>query len=248
MEVQDADQYLGGKKGRVYQRGHYQYVLCQSCNKLTGSRYGQEFVSWSRWGLTVLEKIKADSPDPIPAHEGIPLRIAKQVISTMIAASGGDLTNARPDLRAFVLEPRMTLNPDQLRLTTYLCPTSGRSTGVAVVMKQGAQPHHLVEFALPPFGYVLTLSGEPHDSRPVDISWFAACGYNEQRSIFLPHIPILPTHEAFPGDYRTRNEIRRDSIKNILVEEEHPAPDEEAKRIIAAGDGPGFLAAHGEKW
>lgn len=115
-------------------------------------------------------------------------------------------------------------------------------------MKVGEEPHWLVEFALPPFGYVLTVAGKPLDSRPVDISWFTACAYDEKRPVNLDHIPVLPTHEPFPGDYRTRDEIRRDFIVNTLEAEGHSSPEAEADRIMASGEGPEFIRARGEEW
>jgi hypothetical protein len=106
----------------------------------------------------------------------------------------------------------------------------------------------LIEFALRPFGYVLTLCGEPLDPRPVSISWFGGCEYDERRTVDLPQIPVLPTHEVLPGDYRTKDEIRCDVIMNILKEHGHPAPKTEASRIMAAGEGPAFFTRHGEDW
>jgi hypothetical protein len=170
----------------------------------------------------------------------------------MIASANDGFADHNPHLRSFVLDRHSTLPPTELRLTTYLCPTrTGRSTGVALAMnlnKPRSEPHVLIEFALQPFGYVLTLSGEPFDARPVSISWFAGCGYDEVRIIDLPHIPILPTHLAVPCDYRTKDEIRRDVIVNILTEQEHATPQDEAARIMAAGEGPEFFAEHEEDW
>jgi len=185
----------------------------------------------------------------VPMYTGYPLRIAKQVVSTMIASSSKDLTTTRPDLATFVLEKEATVPPGSIRLSTYLCPTStGRSTGLAFAMKVGEEPHWLVEFALPPFGYVLTVDGQPLDTRPIDISWFTACRYDEKRPVDLDHIPVLPTHEPFPGDYRSKDEIRRDYIINTLTAEAHASPESEASRIMAAGEGPEFMAARGEEW
>ncbi|MFA6165419.1 MAG: hypothetical protein WC700_02305 [Gemmatimonadaceae bacterium] len=189
-------------------------------------------------------------PQPlVSAFRGYPLRIAKQVVTTMIAASSGDLLTRRPDLQSFVLNREEVAKPGQMRLTGYLCPSrNGRTTGVAVAMKTGAEPHVLIEFALQPFGYVLTLAGEPYDPRPVDIGWFTTCGYSEERIIDLPEIPVLPTHEPFPGDYRTKDEIRRDALECMLREDGHADPVAEAQRILADGGGPTFFAAHGEEW
>jgi hypothetical protein len=95
---------------------------------------------------------------------------------------------------------------------------------------------------------VLTLAGEPLDDRPIDISWFTACGYDDKRSVDLDHIPVLPTHEPFPGDYRSKDQIRRDFIINTLAAEGHSSPEDEAQRIIADGEGPAFFSARGEEW
>lgn len=249
VEVQSGDAYFLGGPARPYQRGFHQPALCERCNKLTGARYGREFSAWSKWGHQLLEEMRRELPRRVDPYIGYPARIAKQVVATMIAASQSSLTDSRPDLRMFVLDPNSHLTRGQLRLATYLCPThTGRSTGVATAMKVGQTPHVLVEFALPPFGYVLTLDGQPIDNRPVDIGWFATCGFEEQREITLSHIPVLPTHEGFPGDYRTKDEIRRDVIENFLSQEGHPRARDEAARIFAVGGGPGFFAAHGEEW
>lgn len=240
---------LDREQGQIYQRGFYDRVLCESCNKLTGSWYGREFTEWSKWGFRLLEGLGAQGETQIEAYSGYLVRITKQVISTMIAASADALTTARPDLAEFVLNPQSRASAGAIRLGMFLCPTpTGRTTGVAKAMKVGQPPHLLVEFAMPPFGYVLTLAGEPYDSRPVDISGFTELGFEERRVAELPFIPVLPTHEPFPGDYRSKNEIRRDFITNVLTERGSPDPVGEAMRILESGQGPSFLEAEGEDW
>jgi hypothetical protein len=251
VQVLSGDEVLEGGSGVHYQRGFHKPVLCEDCNNNTGRWYGGEFASWTQWGLNVLDEMRKPEASAVPAYEGFPVRIAKQVISTLIASAQADFADANPQLREFVLDRHRTLAPHELRLDTYLCPTrTGRSTGVAWVTEPGSdrEPHVLIEFALQPFGYVLTLSGEPLDPRPVSISWFAGCGYDERRIVDLPKIPILPTHEALPCDYRTRYEIRRDVIVNILTEQDHPTPHDEAVQIMESGKGPEFFARHGEDW
>lgn len=249
VRVLTGEKAFEGGGGRIYQRGFHANVLCEECNKKTGAWYGDEFAAWSQWGLQLLDALRQRPVPNIPAYTGYPLRIAKQVVSTMIAASSTDLTTTRPDLAPFVLDRDATAPAGSVRLSTYLCPTStGRSTGLAFAMVNSRQPHWLVEFALPPFGYVLTVAGDPLDPRPVDISWFTACAYGERRPIDLDHVPILPTHEPFPGDYRTKDQIRRDFIINTLTAEGHGAPETEADRIVREGEGPGFFSARGEEW
>jgi hypothetical protein len=252
VQVLGGDKVLEGGRGDHYQRGFHTRALCEDCNNNTGSWYGDEFARWTKWGLKLLDEMRKPKPSLVPLYDGFPVRIAKQVVSTMIASASEGFAAANPHLRNFVLDRHRTLSPDELRLTTYLCPTrTGRSTGVAAVMnlmQEESDPHVLIEFALQPFGYVLTLGGEPLDTRPVSIAWFASCRYGEGRVVDLPHIPILPTHEAIPCDYRTRYEIRRDVIVNILMEQHHPTPHEEAVQIMESGKGPEFFAVHGEDW
>jgi hypothetical protein len=252
VQVLSGDKVFEGGRGDHYQRGFHKAVLCEKCNNNTGSWYGGEFATWTQWGFKLLDAMRQEEPRIVPAYRGYPARVAKQVVSTMIASAQDGFADQNPHLRDFVLDPHRTISPDELRLTTYLCPTrTGRSTGVAVAMnlaKPGSEPHVLIEFALQPFGYVLTLGGEPLDPRPVDIAWFGSSAYDEQRVIDLPQIPVLPTHEALPGDYRSKDEIRRDMITNVLIEQHHPTPQLEAARIMASGEGPVFFSQHGEDW
>lgn len=249
VQVLRGDAVLDGGRGDHFQRGFHTPALCAECNNKTGSWYGGEFASWTKWGLALLDAMRQAEPPTVSAYEGHPVRIAKQIVSTMIASAQDGFAAHNPHLRDFVLDPHRTLPEAELRLAMYLCPTrTGRSTGVAVAMKLGGEPHVLIEFALPPFGYVLTLSGEPLDPRPVNIAWFAQRGYDEKCVVKIPQIPILPTHEALPGDYRTKDEIRRDVIVNILSERDHSTPHEEAERIMASGKGQEFFANHGEDW
>ncbi len=247
--MQDAEAYLQGRRGKLFQSGYHESVLCSECNNLTGSWYGREFARWSAWGDVLLsESLKAE-PSIVPAFRGFPLRIAKQVIATMIIASQHELVEERPDLLEFVRSPRLVAAVGDIALSVYLCGTStGRSTGLAVVARPGGEQHWLVEFALPPFGYLLTVSGEPFDSRPADIGWFTTCGYDDEREVELAELHILPTHEAFPADFRTSLEIRRDMIENILREQSRQNPRATADEIVRSGFGPQFLRLHGEDW
>jgi hypothetical protein len=193
--------------------------------------------------------MRQKDPTNVQAFVGHPLRIAKQVLTTMAAASQPEFLSERRDLVHFLLDRESVATEGQFQLAMYLCPTAtGRSTGLAFAQKNNEAPHRLVEFALPPFGYVLTVSGQPLDSRPIDISRFTLCSYATEERIDLASIPILPTHLALPGDYRSADEIRRDVIENILIEQDHPNAASEAVRIMEQGEGQRFFEIHGEDW
>jgi hypothetical protein len=245
-----------GTKGRIYQSGFHVASLCIDCNRNTGSWYGTEFTKWSEWGHQLVEAVYQPhdaEPTMVPVYTGFPARIGKQVLSTMLAASQLELGDDYARLRELVLDRNTVATPGEIDLAMYLSPASaGRSTGIAGVGKRqpdgSVTAHKLVEVASPPFGYVLSLAGGRADPRPIDISWFLTCRYDEERTIDLEHIPVLATYLPFPADYRTRNEIRRDWIENTLGRQNHPTPRDEAERIMAAGEGADFMRDHGGDW
>jgi hypothetical protein len=248
VRVQSGEQMFGAGGVRVYQSGFHSSVLCETCNRLTGSRYGTEFAKWSAWGREILRGVH-NGVMVSPPYLGYPARIAKQIVSTMIASAGSSFADRQPRLRQFVLEPEFVLGEDELNLSVYLCTTlTGRSTGVASMWTPGGGMHVVAEVALPPFGYLLTLTDTVVDARPLRISWFATVGYDEQREIRLNNLPLLPVHEGFPADYRSKDEIRRDIIVNILEEQGHDDARAEADRMMACGLARQFLQDHGEDW
>ena len=247
VRVQSGEEYLRGRRGTIHQAGFHERVLCAKCNNNTGAWYGAEYARWCEAGRELLRHRAGTAP---PRFVGYPLRIAKQVITTMLVASAPALGNVRPDLIDYVLDRESCQPRAPIRLAGFVCPTaSGRTTGLcSLASLTDGHLHRCAEFALPPFGYVLTLDGEPLDDRPVDIAWFSRCTYDERCSIDLSQFPWLPTHEPFPGDYRSKFEIRRDTIENVLIEEGHPSPHERADEIMREGGGELFHRLHGETW
>jgi hypothetical protein len=248
VNVLSGDNVLDGGRPTPFQNGFWTYALCEDCNKITGALYGSEFAAWTRWGMALHDAMNAGS-GRVAAHRGYPARIAKQVISTMIASSQAGFADAHPHLRSFVLDRDAKFSASDLRLATYVVGSrTGRSTGQAFVVAPGGLPHILVEISLPPFGYLLTISGDPIDPRPASIGWFAECGYDEERVIEIPELHVLPTHEAIPGDFRTRDEIRFDMVVNMLIEDGHADPTSEARRIFDSGRAREFFVNHREAW
>jgi hypothetical protein len=70
------------------------------------------------------------------------------------------------------------------------------------------------ELNYPPFGYILLTEGEPPDKRLFEVSHFANYDYYDFRVMNL-RLPLLPTLLNYPGDYRTKEEIDSDYLKNI---------------------------------
>src|SRR5215208_976095 len=236
VRVQNFEQLNAGRRGNHYQSGYFDWVLCEECNNRTGQWYGAEYVEWSRWGLKVLDDTSGRAEGEYE-YSGYPLRIAKQVITMMIASSSEELTREFPELRSFVLDRYAVGLPAHVRVHTYfVASTEGRTTGLAWAQRSGGPRHRFCDISLPPMGYLLTVEGVPLDERPVDITWITTVPYDQKVRLRI-HLPVLPTVSPYPGDFRSAREIRQHELQNFLTEKGHPDPEGEAERIMREDGG-----------
>lgn len=73
------------------------------------------------------------------------------------------------------------------------------------------------EIAFPPLGYVLSFGLEPLDNELADISFFAQFPYDHRTTLYLK-LPVYPVHTWYPGDYRSKKEIRNNFEENTQIE------------------------------
>ena len=59
----------------------------------------------------------------------------------------------------------------------------------------------------------MTFNSNPPDNRLCEITFFSKFSYNEFKIINLD-LKVLPTHLAYPGDYRTIKEINETIKQN----------------------------------
>ena len=84
-----------------------------------------------------------------------------------------------------------------------------RSTGIqSSIDVRTMNTTFMSEINYPPYGYVMTLNSGPPDPRLVEITFFSESRYEDFRSMAI-RLPVLPTHMWFPGDYRDKDEIRK---------------------------------------
>jgi len=201
--------------GRIQQRGAGAYTLCGRCNNNTGGWYGRHYANWAHRGLDVLFRAGGD-PGIINFHDLAPLPILKQIIAMFFSVNGERLQAAQPELVQFVLNREACgLNP-KLRIFAYLT-NSAKTRAVPVCAAAdiySGRTTLMSEVSFPPFGYLMAFDSNPPDSRLCEITHFARYGYRERTSQTL-RLRVLPTHTAFPGDYRTIDETYRDRDANL---------------------------------
>lgn len=201
-------------RGRIQQRGSGAYTLCGPCNNNTGAWYGNHFAAWCGQGMEIMA-YSGGRASLFHLHYVFPLSIIKQILVMFFSVNGEAFHTKHPELVRFVLDRDRKYLPPKYRVFVYFMKAGRpRSTGVAGSYNvRTGKVITLSEFSFPPFGYVLTFGSDPPDERLFEISHFSRYAYGEFVVMDL-QLPALPSHMAFPGDYRTKDEIYRDAARN----------------------------------
>jgi hypothetical protein len=206
---------LGPVRGRTEQRGMGDYTLCERCNNRTGHWYGAHFVDWCYQGMYFLSRT-GGRPSLVYLHYMFPLSILKQIVVMFFSVNSTRFRLANPELEWFVMNPeRRYLNPKYRFFAYYNLSRGLRSTGISGVLMEG-RVSTMSEIAFPPFGYAMTINSPPPDPRLFDITHFARYRYKEHAVVYLK-LPVLPTVTPFPGDYRTEEEVVKQTAANIAL-------------------------------
>jgi hypothetical protein len=200
--------------GEILQRGAGGFTLCVRCNNGTGRWYGSRFAAWCHQGLETLVRA-GGRPSLLYLHYLFPLAIIKQIATMFFSVNSDRFHQANPELQRFVLDrERKYLSPGYRFFVYYHAEGSARRAGVSGWLDMAAgRTRVLSEIAFPPFGYVLTFGDDPPDPRMFEITHFCRFDYQEF-AVMEIKLPLLPTHLALPGDYRSREQIERDAEEN----------------------------------
>jgi hypothetical protein len=198
---------LSSMRSSKQPRGSGAYVLCPSCNNLTGAWYVQDYATWVEQGERHRQALGATNSIALPFRI-FPARVYKQIMSIFAATCRPEMFDANPLLRKLVLDKDTRGMPDGLRLYCYLVDRENRysrHSGVAGVIV-GSTIHTLAEFAYRPFGYILTFDGTvPPDAGLFELTFFAYHGYDDYRELHLP-LPVRSVESYFPADFRSKDE------------------------------------------
>ncbi len=205
-------------KGPLQQRGVGAHTLCVKCNNDTGAWYGPHFIAWCYQAMEIL--IKANGkPSLVYLNYLLPLPILKQIVTMFFSVNGDTFGQANPELVRFVLDrERKYLSPEYRFFVYYNITGRFRFTGIVGqmnVLESPANPTVMSEITYPPFGYVMTFNSKPPDERLYEITHFARYDIKEFQVMTL-RLPVLPTYLAYPGDYRTKEEILQQATRSGL--------------------------------
>jgi len=231
----DIHQWLDNQKldishsaNKKQQGGIYGYTLCSDCNSFTGTLYGSEYQKWILGGFDALSRLPKQAieldqelgPWCIKTRFGNkenslkPGAFVRQVLSMFCSLSGTwDIAERYPEIRRTILEQtseRLPRNID-LNIALYLGPMlrfSGPQLRVDIPTNTW---QWIMEIAYPPYSFLMILASNKEELLDgVIINDWSILKPTEVRS-FEAEIGVGFGWLPFPGDYRSRAKIKKDS-------------------------------------
>jgi hypothetical protein len=195
-------------------RGNTLAVLCRRCNSRTGSVYGTEYVRFVKEVANRADGKRHGEHVQFTTRT-FPLRIVKQVLTTLSATSG-ELGPEMPFIRRFLEDRLETGLPSAYRLFAFVPEVRGlgRTTGVGAFLNlEDRQFVVYSENTWWPLGWILTLNGEPiHRAR--EVTDWAASSFRDRRTVDVD-LPVLSALGDYGADFRTSEQIQRDRMRNL---------------------------------
>lgn len=194
-------------RGKTQQGGVGRHTLCERCNNQTGAWYAPSLIDWCYRGMEIVER-SGGQPELIHLYHCHPLRILKQILTMFCSVSGPEFAAKHPWLPAYLLNRESRAISDSFRMFVYYnLGAKLRYAGVSgQVNLETGRVSILSEITYPPFGYVLSIDSDPPDERLAEVTFFRRYLFNELARLEV-RLPVLPSHLAYPGDYRSKTEI-----------------------------------------
>jgi hypothetical protein len=207
------------------QRGFGFYTLCGRCNNNTGNWYAGAFIEFMYQGLEILKVEYGKKIINCNFRNIYPLKIIKQIITMFFSANSPEFADKQYDLKAFVLsKEKRYLDPNKYGLYIYFLTPGGLSKflGLSGILNLENKSLRIVsEIDTPPFGFVLDIKPKPEIMK--DFNFINIIGianeyeYTDKLDIFLK-IPLLEINTYLPLDYRTKDEIIINRLRNLIHE------------------------------
>lgn len=209
------------RKYKNLQKGMGLYSLCQECNNNTGTNYADEYIKLSNTISYVIKNEKIDeSAEGFTIYlEGIyVLRIIKQIYAMFASTLPELYISNHPELQRFILNKNYNeVDWSKFRLSVYAMKDGINGwTGIMSYLVQKEEKIEvkcIAELALYPLCFVLEFdpTGECENT---DITHLAdGLEYDTKCDINLP-LYYRSRNSLYPFDYRTKNKIEDDMVKN----------------------------------
>lgn len=191
------------------------YTLCEPCNNSTGRWYGANYAAWVYQAAAYVSRASGELTLSYPYHL-LPLRVIKQIVCMFFSVNAPNFREVHPELVRFVLNKEIRRLPEGIRIYAgYLVSDRSRAAGVTGSLQLDERTgvprvRTYSEVSFPPFSYILSINSPPPEHAMSDISFFAEYGYDDFATLQLS-MPVLSIYTPFPGDFRNREAVLRES-------------------------------------
>lgn len=191
------------------QRGMGLYSLCQSCNNLTGTLYGNDYIMMAKTVFKLMSENKIENEEYVKIiMKEVPItRFARQVLSMFCSTCKG-LSNKYPIMKELILNKDLILKekPD-FRISMFILKNYRIAyTGINALLTMGQGIKTVAEVDAYPFGFILELDPEGETDN-VDITSFLEYKYDDKVDLEMG-IKIRERNIIFPIDYRKKEEFK----------------------------------------
>lgn len=202
-------------KGKTYQGGISFYSFCERCNNFLGNEYVPYYQNWFGVGISLLQDNEAKGLN-FKALKQYPLRTLKQILSMFVAVNPSPLGTQNHELIRYLSNPESRELPNNLRVFCYLnqgpklrylkLAATGNFRNASVVLCS--------EISFPPYGYVLILNN-PNFKNDL-LTEITEFNNHEPEKEYTLNFQMnkLETNLPIPMDYRSRQEIEKEILKN----------------------------------
>jgi len=198
-----------GLKYKPMQKGVGLYSLCEKCNNLMGTYYGDAYVYLANIFHYIIHTHEIKTPEIVKVEilNVYPQRFLKQVISMFCSTYAG-FTITYPEIIKLLLNKKENkLDTRKIKITMFLLKNfTIQYSGLNAVVYTNGKSRMLANLDTYPFGFTLELDPKETSNGELDITNFINYDYDECINMKFS-IPIYEKNSIFPEDHRNKNDF-----------------------------------------
>lgn len=216
-----------GVRYKKLQRGMGGYTLCSTCNNNTGNWYAKHYTDFANTiGYVLNNKVDLEKTESmyLELKDMYPLRIIKQILCMFASTMHPGFLEVNKELKEFILDKESrNFNSKKYRVSMYaLKNRSNGWSGLTALLYDDFKTIRKVAYMdLYPVGFILELdpTQETYNYTSDITSMATEYDYNTKGILGIT-LNILERNNFFPGDFRTKEEIKKqmDSSKKETVQ------------------------------
>ncbi len=195
-------------KYKNQQRGMGDYTLCQQCNNLTGTLYGETYIftAYSMFKLMNDNKLEINTPYIIHVNNIKLSRFSRQVLS-MFCSTCPSITERYPFVKDILLNKKSASNLP-FKIKAYLLRNTKISyTGIMAMFIKDIGIKTVAQIDAFPFLFILELDNQT-DKNGWDLTKYLSLDIDKEVEEDI-EISLVEHNSMFPSDFRTKKQFNR---------------------------------------